>query len=214
MNFKDLSFRDKIDHIIYYYKWHIVLTIIGIISGISLIYTVFIKEPIVNYNGIAVYGEYLSFYKEDTLQEELAQLVEAPENYRILIDSYYSDDADPTVKSDLDQRFNTFLFNNQYQLIISTKENMELFVETEILYPIAAYLTQDEIAELEKYYELFYAVDPENNKEAAFAINISDSKLLKKYEMFVDKEAYIAFVPQPSEYTERTLNTLEEFLNR
>ena len=109
MNFKDLSFRDKIDHIIYYYKWHIVLTIIGIISGISLIYTVFIKEPIVNYNGIAVYGEYLSFYKEDTLQEELAQLVEAPENYRILIDSYYSDDADPTVKSDLDQRFNTFL---------------------------------------------------------------------------------------------------------
>lgn len=224
MTFKELDTQEKIEHVIYYYKWHIVLTIIGILCIISLIYTIFIKEPIENYSGIAMYGQFLSFDTEDNIQEELADLVNAPENYRVLVDSYYSDEYDPTVEADLNQRFNTYLFANQYQLVITTEkyikgyideENDQFisgFAESEALYPLAAYFTKEKISELESKYGLLYAKNPETQKEDAFAINLKNSKLLKKYELFQNEIPYIAFIPQPSDYTERTMNTLNQFL--
>lgn len=224
MTFKELNTKEKMEHIIYYYKWHIVLTIIGILCIISLIYTIFIKEPIENYSGIAMYGQFLSFDTEDNIQEELADLVNAPENYRVLVDSYYSDEYDPTVEADLNQRFNTYLFANQYQLVITTEkyikgyideENDQFisgFAESEALYPLAAYFTKEKISELESKYGLLYAKNPETQKEDAFAINLKNSKLLKKYELFQNEIPYIAFIPQPSDYTERTMNTLNQFL--
>jgi hypothetical protein len=224
MTFKELDTKEKIEHVIYYYKWHIVLTIIGILCIISLIYTIFIKEPIENYSGIAMYGQFLSFDTEDNIQEELADLVNAPENYRVLVDSYYSDEYDPTVEADLNQRFNTYLFANQYQLVITTEkyikgyideENDQFisgFAESEALYPLAAYFTKEKISELESKYGLLYAKNPETQKEDAFAINLKNSKLLKKYELFQNEIPYIAFIPQPSDYTERTMNTLNQFL--
>ncbi len=212
MNFKDLSNKEKFEHIMYYYKWHIVLTIIGIICAISLVYTVFIRESIENYNGVAIYGEFLSFEKEAAIQQELADLVNAPDNYRVLVDCYYSDEDDPTVESNLFQKFNTYLYSNQYQLIISDKENIKAFAQAEILYPLAAYFTKDEIAQYEKNYEILYTKNAETGKDDAFAIKIDNSKLLKKYDIFQNKTPYIAFVPQPKEYTERTFNTLNQFL--
>lgn len=212
MNFKDLNRQEKIEHIIYYYKWHIVLAIVGVLCAISLVYTIFIREPIENYNGIAVYGEFLSFDKENAIQQELADLVNAPENYRVLVDCYYSDENDPTVESNLFQKFNTYLYANQYQLIISNKENIETFAQNEILYPMAAYLTKEDIAEYEKNYEILYTKNPETGRDDAFGIKLDNSALLKKYDIFQRETPYIAFVPQPSEYTERTFNTLEQFL--
>lgn len=216
--------KDKIEHIMYYYKWHIVLTIVAILAGISLIYTMFIREPIENYTGIAVYGEFLSFDKEDALQQDLAKLVNAPQNYRVLVDSYYSDEDDPTVESDLNQRFNTYLFANQYQLVITSEKYIKGymneedaqfvvgFAESEALYPLAAYFTKDEISEFEKKYGLIYAINPETGKEEAFGINIKNSSILKQYDVFQNETPYIAFIPQPKEYTERTLNTLAQIL--
>lgn len=224
MTFKDLNNKEKFEHIMYYYKWHIVLGIIGVISAISLIYTMFIMEPIENYCGIAMYGQFLSFDTEDNIQQELADLVDAPKNYRVLVDSYYSDENDPTVEADLNQRLNTYLFANQYQIIITTEkyikgykdnENDQFvtgFAESEALYPLAAYFTKEEIAEFENKYGLIYALNPETGKEDAFGINLSNSKLLKKYELFTDSTPYAAFVPQPKEYTNRTMKTLKKLL--
>ncbi|MGN1319425.1 MAG: hypothetical protein ACI4VF_10460 [Lachnospirales bacterium] len=222
MTFKDLNRKEKFEHIMYYYKWHIVLFIVGVLCIISLIYTVFIKEPIENYCGIAMYGQFLSFDKEDNIQQELADLVEAPENYRVLVDSYYKDENDPTVESDLNQRFNTYLFANQYQLIITYEKYIKGFydddefvaglAESEALYPLAAYFTKEEINEFEKKYGVIYAKNPETGKDDVFGIKLNNSSLLKKYELFTEDTPYIAFVPQPKEYTERTMKTLNEFL--
>lgn len=226
MKFKDLDKNEKFEHIMYYYKWHIVLGIVAVISVISLVYTVFIREPIENYCGIAMYGQFLSFETENYIQHELADLVKAPKNYRVLVDSYYSDEDDPTVESDLNQKLNTYLFSNQYQLIITTEKyitgydtkiddidtTVTGFVESEVLYPLAAYFTKEDISELEKKYGLLYTVNPETGKEDAFAIKADNSAILKKYELFKDETPYIAFVPQPKEYTEKTMNTVRELL--
>lgn len=224
MQFKDLNNKEKFEHIVYYYKWHIVLGIIGILCVISLIYTMFFKPPIENYCGIAMYGQFLSFDTEDNIQQELADLVEAPENYRVSVDSYYSDEDDPTVESDLNQKFNTYLFANQYQLVITNEDYIKGFydekndqdvaglAESEALYPLAAYFTNEQIEELKNKYGLIYAVNPETGKEDAFGICLKNSAILDKYELFKDKTPYIAFVPQPSEYTEKTMKTLQQFL--
>lgn len=212
MTFKDLDTKGKIEHIIYYYKWHIVLSIIGVLCAVSLLYTMFIKPPIKNYNGIAMYGQFLSINTEDCLQKEIADILQLPENNRIIVDSYYSDDTDPMVEASLMQKLGTYLYSNQYQLIVANENDIKDLAASELLYPMAAYYTKDEIANLSKQYDILYTTNPETGKEDAFAINLKDSALLKKYQLYEDNTPYVAFVPQPKEFTENTFATLAVLL--
>ena len=56
-----------------------------------------------------------------------------------------------------------------------------------------------------------YANDPYSKENKPMAINISNSALLKKYNLYQDKGAYVGFVPM-LDNEDRTLNVLNAFL--
>jgi hypothetical protein len=210
--FKDLTFKERLEHIWYYYRWYFVGTVIGIICLSSLVYAMFIKVPANLWCGVAIYGEFVSFEQTDTMTEELNNTFELDgKTDTIEITDYYEDSSDVMVLANLNQKFNTYIYAGQFNLIISTKEAAETFVTAEYVEPLSTYLSAEEIEELDKKGMVYYTENPETKEVQPMSVIVKDSKLLNKYGVFTENEAYISFVPM-AENIDNTVKVLHEFM--
>ncbi len=194
MKFKDLSFFGKLHHIWYYYRWHIIGTILGTIALASLVYTMFIKTPTQTYCGVAIYDQFLSMEDNMALSAELTSALSLPSDQAVTVQSFYTDSNDITVETDMNQKFNTYLYAGEIHIIISDEEYIKAFTAADYFAPADEFLPKDKFAAIDKN-RLLYVKDPQSGKEKPFAIDISDSAVAKKYKLFTDKKAYLAFVP-------------------
>lgn len=213
MTFKDLSTKEKIEHIWEYYRLRIFMIIFIIGTLISIIYTVFIKPHPDTYCGIAMYNQFISIEDIDTLTTELnTQFNLNPNEYTVDVQSFYSDDTDILLEANLNQKFNTYIYASQFHLLLGSEENTRTFITSEYMAPLSDYLSEEKISELDSQGKILYAIDPYSNENKPMAINISDSGLLKKYNLYQDTGCYIGFVPMPDN-GENTMNVFNAFLN-
>jgi hypothetical protein len=210
--FKDLSFKEKWEHICYYYKWYFVGTVIGVACMCSIIYAMFIYVPPTLWCGIAVYGENISFDQTDTMRDELNGIMGLDgETNTIEITDYYEDSTDVMVLADLNQKFNTYIYGGEFNLLVSTKEAAETFVTAEYVEPLTSYLSSEEIEELDKNGMIYYTENPETQATEPMSVIVKNSKLLNKYGLFTEEEAYISFVPM-AENIDNSIKVLHEFM--
>ena len=212
MTFKDLSKKKKFEYIWDYYKLHIIGTILAVLALSSLIYTMFIRIPDTNFCGVAIYGQFLSALNTDKMTADLNKELNLPEHTSVQLQDFYSDSTDVMVEADLNQKFNTYVYALEFHLLLSNAENTKNFtqkyLQVEYTTPITDYLSDEKVNELRKKGLVLDAKDPETGELKPYGINLKNSKILKKYNLFQNDTPYISFVPIVDN-TENTLKTLD-----
>lgn len=208
MTFKDLSKKKKLEYICDYYKLHIIGTILAVLALSSLIYTMFIRIPDTNFCGVAIYGQFLSALNTDKMTADLNKELNLPEHTSVQLQDFYSDSTDVMVEADLNQKFNTYVYALEFHLLLSNAENTKNFTQVEYTTPITDYLSDEKVNELRKKGLVLDAKDPETGELKPYGINLKNSKILKKYNLFQNDTPYISFVPIVDN-TENTLKTLD-----
>ena len=208
MTFKDLSKKKKFEYIWDYYKLHIIGTILAVLALSSLIYTMFIRIPDTNFCGVAIYGQFLSALNTDKMTADLNKELNLPEHTSVQLQDFYSDSTDVMVEADLNQKFNTYVYALEFHLLLSNAENTKNFTQVEYTTPITDYLSDEKVNELRKKGLVLDAIDPETGELKPYGINLKNSKILKKYNLFQNDTPYISFVPIVDN-TENTLKTLD-----
>ena len=208
MTFKDLSKKKKFEYIWDYYKLHIIGTILAVLALSSLIYTMFIRIPDTNFCGVAIYGQFLSALNTDKMTADLNKELNLPEHTSVQLQDFYSDSTDVMVEADLNQKFNTYVYALEFHLLLSNAENTKNFTQVEYTTPITDYLSDEKVNELRKKGLVLDAKDPETGELKPYGINLKNSKILKKYNLFQYDTPYISFVPIVDN-TENTLKTLD-----
>ncbi len=213
MTFKELDTRGKIEHIWEYYRLRIFMIGFCIIAGISLIYTIFIKPHPQTYCGLAMYDQFISMADIETMTDELNTMFSLnTDEYTVDVQSFYSDGTDVMVEAQLNEKFNTYIFASQFNLLFGTEEDTNTFIESTYVAPLSDYLSAEEIAQYDAKGLVLYATDPYSSKVMPMALNIKDSKMLKKYGLYEGRECYISFVPMPEETKENTINVFRKFV--
>ena len=208
MTFKDLSKKKKFEYIWDYYKLHIIGTILAVLALSSLIYTMFIRIPDTNFCGVAIYGQFLSALNTDKMTADLNKELNLPEHTSVQLQDFYSDSTDVMVEADLNQKFNTYVYALEFHLLLSNAENTKNFTQVEYTTPITDYLSDEKVNELRKKGLVLDAKDTETGELKPYGINLKNSKILKKYNLFQNDTPYISFVPIVDN-TENTLKTLD-----
>lgn len=183
MNFKDLTFKKKLEHIWEYYRLMIFGVLFVVIAGGSLVYLMFIKEKPVNYAGVGIYNSYISDEKSAELTNRLNKALSLTSPNTVTVSDYYFDENDELFNVDMEQKFVTYLFSLEMHTVAAPKADMEAFVQAEYIAPLTDYYTEEELAKIED--RLIYLPDPlENNKEKPFAISLEDSALCSSIGIF------------------------------
>lgn len=215
MTFKELDTKEKIEHIWEYYRLRIFMIIFLLFVGISVIYSIFIKPHPDLYCGIAIYDQFISITDTESMINELNNKFNIDsKEYTVDIQSFYTDQEDVMVEAQLNEKFNTYIYASQFNILLGDKEDTDTFIASEYVAPLSDYLTEDEIRAYDSKGLVEYALDPYSNQNKPMAIKLQNSALLKKYNLYQDRDCYLSFVPMPEEYNENTIKTFKEFLNQ
>ncbi|MBQ7266332.1 MAG: hypothetical protein IJS61_09570 [Firmicutes bacterium] len=213
MKFKDLTFKQKVEHILHYYSGIFIGFVIFAIAAASLIYTMFIKKPTQNFCGIAIYNSFLSIEDNISLTDKLNKDIGVPEGASVNIQSYYDDKADVTTLANLNQKFNTYLYTGEIGIVITDKKFTADFIAADYYMPLTDYFSREQIKELEKESLLLYGEDDKGNSKP-YAVKITDNYIITEYKLFENAETdiYMAIIPQME--PENTLKVFKWLLGR
>jgi hypothetical protein len=212
MTFKELSFKGKLGYIWDYYRTPFFFTVVCGVALISLIYTIFIKDHPDNYSGVAIFNQFMPIEDTQMLQNELNTLVDVPKNEQIIIQNFYNDSTDVLDQADLNQKFNTYIFAGQLQLLIADEDSTLNFIDVEYVSPLTEVMSSEELDNLRLRDKLLYAKGVDSEDEQPYAVDITSSALIAKYNLYEGKKVYASFVPMPAENNLKTINVLNEFL--
>lgn len=212
MKFKDMSLKEKLGWLWDYYRGPAFFTILAVLTICSLIYTMFIQKHPDNYCGVAVFNQFMSIEDTQLLQSDLNNAIDTGENERINIHNFYNDSTDVLDQADLNQKFNTYIFTSQLQLLISDEEATKSFAEVEYTVPLNEILSNEQLQKYVLQDRVLYAKNPATGNDEPFAIDITSSALINRYKLFEGKQVFASFVPMPEETNEKTLKVLAEFL--
>lgn len=209
MTFKELSTKEKLEHIWEYYRLRIFVIICLFCIGISIIYAVFLRPHPDLYCGIAVYDQFISIEDTKKMISELNSTLGLDETkYTTDVQTFYTDEADVMVEAELNQKFNTYIYASLFNILLGDKEDTQTFISSEYVTPLSDYLTDEQLKEYDSSGLLLYANDPYDNQTKAMALKI-DSTFLKNYNLYDGRECYLSFVPMPAEYKENTIKTFD-----
>ena len=120
--FKQMSFKQKVEHIWEYYRVNIFLTLFAIFIVGSLVNVIFINPAPKTYTGVAFYDNYVNSEIIGQLNDEFTKrFVPNTENLQVKFSSYYDSESDPTIAVDMAQKFEMLLYAKELDLIITGK---------------------------------------------------------------------------------------------
>lgn len=195
MNFKDLTPKKKLEHIWEYYKWLILGLLFVAVAGSSLAYSIFIKPKPVTYAGLAVYGTHVSPENCEAITGELNSRLGLTPPDTVTVTNYFFNPDDKLFNVEMEQKFVTYLYSLELNLIAGDEGYTNLFIDSEYTAPLTDYYTAEQLEALGD--KLYYRKDPLDGKEKPFAINLAGSSLFKAYGVFEgsQKPCYLTLVP-------------------
>lgn len=194
--FKELSFKQKAEHIWTYYKWHIMIPVFAIVAAISIGFSVY-----ENFKDSALYVVFLNseFDDEtgDALMDEFIDYADIDMSGRkITLDSsmniYRKDGSSDTASLSSNQKLLAMYTSIEMDLIIGDTANFEYFALQGSFVPLDEVLSADM---LEKYSELLVSTAGPNGTDVIYGINISDSPKLVEAGAYVDVDPVILSIP-------------------
>lgn len=210
MNFKELPFNKKIEHIWEYYKFHIFGTLFLIVVVCSLLYYMVFNPPKELYAGVGIYGQHVTETAMNNLYSSLNSIV-SDTGYEVEITNFYRSPNDPMMDAEMDQKLNTYMFAQQLHLLISNSEDLDVFVSSEYTIPLTEVISEQELSAYDEAGLLHYAIDPVDNTEKPFGISMQNSALIKDNNILEGEVSYISISPM-YDNMENTINILRELL--
>lgn len=197
MTFKDLSFKKKLEHIWEYYKWVILGTLFIIFAGSSIVYATLIREKPVNYAGVAVYRSHITQEQSESLTSALNSALGLAAPDTVTLSNYYFEENDPIFNVEMEQKFVTYLFSKELQVVLGVQSDIEMLIDAEYIAPLNEYYTDEELAQLDEKGLVMYRTDPLDEKEKPFAVDIDGSSLCKSNKIFegYNEKTYAVIVP-------------------
>jgi hypothetical protein len=197
MTFKELTFSKKLEHIWEYYKWIILGVLFIIIAGGSLIYTMVLKPQPEYYAGLAIYRPHISIEANESLTADLNTAMSLEDGQSVNVTDFYYTEDDTLFNNDMEQKFITYLYSLELNVVTAAKSDFELFVQSEYVAPLTDYYSEDELKALDESGLLMYETDPLDNTEKPFGVNLKSSTLMNKYAVFADEaeDAFACIVP-------------------
>ncbi len=200
MNFKELSFPKKIEYIWEYYKIHIISVISVVALGIWLVNRLVLNPPPEVCMGIAIYGPYVQTDKIAELNNYLNEKLIPPDVNETIetVNFFFTEDTeaeDVVQDADMKNKFYTYLYSMQLDLLILNEEEFKSCIKAEFLTPVTDFLSADTVGELEDNGKLLYDSVTDGGEQLPYGISVADSAVFKDLGILDDDAYYIGFVP-------------------
>jgi len=212
-NLREMSFKNKLDHIWEYYKFHIVAFFVILFVLLSLLNIwVFNKKPetvlFVSWNAGFATDE-----QEDSLREFLAeQLIDEGAHEEVIVSQFFFGNDDPTVDMAGFQRTAAMIAAGMIDFFVVNTELLEMYTEAGFLQPLDEFLNEIMAIDPDVYERIMENVvmvmleRDGVNEERQMGVKIGSSPLFRKLGMF-EQELYMS-VSITTGKTDNVVNTL------
>ncbi len=209
--FKKLSFKQKLQHIWIYYKWHIIVpvalvaAVISVSSTIyentkdSLLYAVFLNSQFDDETGDAIMNEYLD-YADIELKHS-----------RVTLDSsmhIYRDKKGDTNSLASNQKLLAMYTTIEMDVLIGDKDNFVYYAAEGSFAPLSDVLSSELLT---KYKDLLVETEGTDGKSDVYGIDVSASPKLAEYKAYPDIDTLILAIPV-THMEDENIVTFIEFL--
>ena len=211
---REMSFKEKLEYIWEYYKFHIIGIAVALLIIGGLMNTWFFNPKPEAALFISWNSGFTTDEQRDELQEFLQELlIEGNENKEVIISYVLMNENDPTLAMVNVQRIVAMVAGGTIDIFILDAERLEENTKNGFLQPIEGIL-----AEVQKKNAAVYEIIKENTaielyeleedvfSERIMGINVKSSPLLSELE-FIGQELYLS-VSITSEKTENIIKTL------
>ncbi len=191
MDFKDLSFFQKIDHIWEYYKVPILGTIIFGLIIITWVYNAKFRPHKELMAGVGILNYTLPDFTEEDLTEKINnELGLAETNREVKLEYFFADDQEAGM--DIVAKLGAMLLSGDVTILVMDEDTMKAYAYEDYLMDLSLVYTPEELDSLEeKGLLLKYNSEtvPENKN---YAISLTNSTHMSMLPGFDPKQNYIA----------------------
>ncbi|MBR1442470.1 MAG: hypothetical protein IJ583_02930 [Firmicutes bacterium] len=193
--FKKMSGKEKLDHILEYYKLHIAGVVVMIIFAASLIYHYVIAPNPEVYAGVGFYHTFLSDNKivliNDTLTENLT---DKEKNEAVSVYTFYEIEGNVMAGVESDQRFQMLYMSEDLDVLIGEEEAFKTMAYSGYVGELENFLSDDEIKKYESQGKILECDNEiSEGKKYAYAVRVDNSKIIGLVPDIKDNTLYMGF---------------------
>lgn len=183
--FKELTFKQKLSHIWEYYKWHIILPIVAVISAVSIglaiyenskdsvLYAVFINTLLTDTSGDKLMDEFVDYAGLDMKGKKIT-----------LDTTLYINQKNSDMNSvSSSQKLLAMFTSIEMDVIVCNEDNFDYYAAQDSFVELSEVLPQDFLSEHE---DLLREAVGKDGGEHTFGVSLADSPKLAEYNAFLE----------------------------
>lgn len=202
------GFKGRLTYFFYYYKWHVLISLVLIIFAVTFIYgRVTQKDTILQ---VIMVNGFPNIEAETIMEDFNRNITMNPKKEQTLLDtSFYINTDSPTM---FDEQNSEKLFvmsaAGVVDVVLANKDYFLTMAETGYLLDMSKILTDEQ---MQQYKDRFLYYDSPNNYaegEELVGIDVTDSPLLKNTQSYPNDQVYFCIIMNSS-HTDLALTFLE-----
>ena len=193
--FKKMSGKEKLDHILEYYKLHIAVVVFLMIFAGSLINHYIINPNPEVYAGVGFYHTFLSDNKivliNDTLTENLT---DKDKNEAVSVYTFYEIEGNVMAGVESDQRFQMLYMSEDLDVLVGEEEAFKTMAYSGYVGELENFLSDDEIKKYESQGKILECDNEiSEGKKYAYAVRVDNSKIIGLVPDIKNNTLYMGF---------------------
>lgn len=193
MEFKDLTFKKKIEHIWEYYKVHILGTLLFAVIIGSWIYNAKFRPQKELFAGLAIIDyRFPDNYYDDPLYNRINEALglEGTDS-EVRIEYFYDDPSQPDFMSNMIDKFGAMLLTGDVNMMIMNEASMVEYAANDYLLDLSLVYTDEELENMEKEGMLIKTASELDSNEKYYAVSLKNSTSMTDMPGFDPGENYI-----------------------
>ncbi|HOA82086.1 MAG TPA: hypothetical protein PKK61_13650 [Defluviitaleaceae bacterium] len=184
--FKDMTFKEKIEHIIYYYKWHIIFGIVILVFSINIFQSILEADKNIPLMTFSLQGgEFVDYQKKEDWEKKFSEKIVKEEDIgrTVRVDFYPINTEEPNEATNISiQKLATYSAVGELDIICL---NEDYYIEQ---MKIGAFLPIDTIDKLSSVIEenkdkiVTYVLEDGQKESHIYGIRADDIKIFKELE--------------------------------
>ncbi len=191
--FKELTFKHKLQYIWDYYSGPFFITVIVLATVCAFTYNAVAHREKKIYSGVTFFGDYIQDDKTQLLRTTLTDRFATDKKYDVKVYNFYSSDTDPTVEVAMGEKFFAMYAGKQIDLLVFDEFYMPYLVEVGYLVNLDSFLDKNLLAHYGKDGALFYSHTKEYPENMPYAISLKNTTYLKNAIGFDTSKKYVGF---------------------
>lgn len=212
---KDMTLKEKVEHIWEYYRIHIFITLFILFFTGSMINHLFINPPKQAGVFVGFIGKYLDMEQAERVQEILTkEIVQDPtEETEAKVDHFMINPDSPElmeISMANTQKLMAMLASREIDIIVANSFDFNEYIQQQAFIPLTELFTKEELKQWE---ELWLQGKTEEDRIAKiYGIYLWDNPIVEELRFVADKP--VIGIVSNTERVEKAKETLKWFLNR